>query len=95
MERQELYCHNCEMYVRFNLDIELNGQHIIECPNCKHKHYRFILNGEISDGRWGRDPSQDQVYMANNTTAYSFSVYANSTGTTGYTTMLWLNTTCT
>lgn len=53
VENQELYCHACNKYVQFQLDFELNGQHVIKCPNCGHEHYRYIDNGKISDRRWG------------------------------------------
>ena len=34
IERQELHCHNCDQYVQFNLDLELNGKHILNWPKC-------------------------------------------------------------
>lgn len=57
-EAQELFCHECERYVRFTLDLSINGNYVLECPNCGHKHYRVVQDGKISDIRWGRDPSQ-------------------------------------
>ncbi len=33
LERQELFCHNCQSYVQFNLDTEMDGQYILNCPN--------------------------------------------------------------
>lgn len=53
VRNQELFCHNCEKYVRFQLDEEVEGQHIIKCPECGHEHYRYVNNGIISDTRWG------------------------------------------
>jgi transcription elongation factor Elf1 len=37
-EAQELHCHNCDKYVQFTIDTELNGNHVLECPNCGHEH---------------------------------------------------------
>jgi hypothetical protein len=91
-ENQELHYHNCDMYVRFNLNTELNGQHIIECPNCGHKHYRYILDGKISDRRWGRDPSQDQIFTACNTTYSTVSFFESCTSATTYLRSLWFDT---
>lgn len=58
-EKQELHCHNCKNYVRFNLDLSIDGNYKLKCPECGHLHYRIVKNGIISDLRWGRDPSQD------------------------------------
>ena len=59
-ERQELYCHNCNNYVQFNLDISQNDNYVLDCPKCGHKHYRVVKDGKITDARWGQDPSQNQ-----------------------------------
>jgi len=54
VEKQELYCHACGMYVQFDLDLDLNGKHVLDCPNCGHEHCRYVHNGRISDRRWDR-----------------------------------------
>lgn len=36
--RQREWCHNCEKEVIFEFE-ECNGQQVIDCPNCGHKHY--------------------------------------------------------
>lgn len=51
-EPQELFCHNCDMYVQFRLEMEVDGNYEIECPNCGHMHYRVVKNGVITDVRW-------------------------------------------
>lgn len=56
--REELHCHNCDQYVQFMLDYDLDGSHILNCPNCGHQHYRIIEKGRITAQRWGQDPSQ-------------------------------------
>lgn len=86
LERQELYCHHCENYVQFNLDTELNGEHILNCPVCGHKHYRYVNDGKISDKRWGRDPSQ-QSYQA-----YSYPVTGSITYSASSTFTVYLRT---
>lgn len=53
IENSELYCHVCNKYVQFQLNFQMNGQHVIKCPNCGHEHYRYINDGKISDRRWG------------------------------------------
>jgi uncharacterized protein YbaR (Trm112 family) len=54
IERQEIYCHHCGLYVQFDVDTALNGNHILNCPNCKHEHCRVVENGKITDVRWGQ-----------------------------------------
>ena len=38
IERQELQCHACGKYVQFDIDLSLNGNHVLNCPNCGHEH---------------------------------------------------------
>jgi len=53
IQRQELFCHNCKGYVQFNIDLSLDGNHVLECPNCKHEHCRVVKDGVITEDRWG------------------------------------------
>jgi len=96
---QELHCHNCNRYVQFEVDLELNGNYVLDCPNCGHKHYRTVRDGRITDQRWGRDPSQGgaqyiQLYATGtswastattsaNTVTYSSYTYDSSTSSSG------------
>ena len=54
IERQEIFCHDCQKYVQFNIDVSLNGNHVLDCPNCGHQHCRVVENGVITDVRWGQ-----------------------------------------
>lgn len=54
IERQELFCHNCGRYVQFPIDLSINGNHVLKCPNCKHEHCRVVRDGVITDDRWDR-----------------------------------------
>lgn len=47
LEHQELYCHNCNGYVQFSLDTELDGAYILNCPNCGHEHYIQQVHGTL------------------------------------------------
>jgi DNA-directed RNA polymerase subunit RPC12/RpoP len=77
-ERQELWCHECERYVQFNIDMELNGNHVIICPNCGHEHCRVVQNGFITENRWDRRNGGGgvQTYSASGITSTSISTYA-------------------
>jgi hypothetical protein len=94
-ERQELHCHNCDKYVQFDMDVSLNGKHVINCPFCGHEHLRYVNKGVISDRRWGsRNVPTIQTWA---TTATDTSVYdlmnATATDTASYFASSWLNAT--
>jgi hypothetical protein len=52
IEKQEIYCHNCNSYVQFPMDLSLNGNHVLKCPNCQHEHCRVVKDGVITGDRW-------------------------------------------
>jgi len=54
VENQEIYCHNCGRYVQFPVDLSLDGNHVLNCPNCNHEHCRVIKKGVITDDRWAQ-----------------------------------------
>ena len=47
----EFYGH-CGGYIYVKLNLELNGNHVVNCPNCGHKHYRVVKNGIITEDRF-------------------------------------------
>jgi len=53
IQRTELHCHDCGRQFVAELDFDVNGDHVIECPHCEHEHYRAIRDGVITDRRWG------------------------------------------
>lgn len=95
-ESQELHCHNCNRYVQFPLDLSMDGQYVLNCPNCNHQHYRVVNKGVISEVRWGTDPSQMQstppgwitILNATSTTA---SVDTSSSSASQILNQSWLN----
>ena len=93
MQMTEFYCHYCGGWIRKALDYSLNGNHVIECPKCKHEHCRVIVNGEITGDRW-QSRNQTITYTTNMS-----SYYLSSSSTTSMTAGLlylaqsWLNTT--
>jgi hypothetical protein len=54
----EFWCHCCDRpgdgggYVYVKLNTNLEGNHVINCPNCGHKHYRVVKEGIITDCRF-------------------------------------------
>lgn len=83
LKRQELHCHNCNNYVQFEVDIELNGNHVLKCPSCDHEHCRVVRDGEITDDRWD---SRNQTFNVSGTMSYTanstWTAYNNSTNVT-------------
>jgi hypothetical protein len=79
VERQELWCHNCSRYVQFSVDLELNGRHIIKCPNCDHEHYRVVNKGVITEERWGSSNNIPTYFVTN--TTFSMISITSSTAT--------------
>jgi hypothetical protein len=44
---QEFYCGECRGYFMVNLNIAINHEVEILCPQCEHKHRRCIVDGTI------------------------------------------------
>lgn len=59
--RTFMHCHNCSKGFVALLDHAIEGNHVIECPHCGHKHYRSIKDGKVSETRWGSDDEKDAV----------------------------------
>jgi len=80
--RQEIHCHHCDKYVQFEMDMGVNGNHVLECPNCGHEHCRVVKDGEITGERWG-SRNGGTVYISGSTmTTTVTSVYTCMSSTT-------------
>jgi hypothetical protein len=53
---QEFYCGECNGFFRAPINVELNIQALIECPECKHQHHRFVKDGHIYESGRGGTP---------------------------------------
>jgi DNA-directed RNA polymerase subunit RPC12/RpoP len=42
----------CGKIFDINLNLSLNGKYRINCPNCNHKHYRWVKDGKITEERF-------------------------------------------
>jgi hypothetical protein len=96
-EKQEIHCHECNKYVQFDIDLSLNGNHVLKCPVCGHEHCRVVKDGIITDDRWS---SRNRTIYVTQTTYSASSTYATysagstSTGTaSSYLYGSWMNTT--
>ena len=52
VQRTEMNCHACSKNFVAELDFDISGNHIIECPHCGHEHCRTIKDGKITEARW-------------------------------------------
>ena len=101
IEKQEIYCHGCGNYVQFDIDMNLNGNHVLKCPKCGHEHCRVVENGVVTDDRW--DSRNGNTYNVTSTITYSaistWTTYSsNSTATStlrGFLYNSWINVTAT
>ena len=59
-QKVEFYCMSCSKYFNINLNMSLNGNHRVHCPNCGHIHYRKIENGVITEDRFN-DNQDDPI----------------------------------
>lgn len=85
-ERQELWCHECQRYVQFDIDISLNGNHVIICPVCGHEHCRVVENGKITEVRW--DSRNNSIVGNFGTSTYLITTGNTTTLTSTYNTYL-------
>ena len=89
----EIYCHECDGYIRVVLDYSLNGNHEIRCPKCDHIHWRVIKDGEITSDRY---KSSSGMIILSATTSDNYYL-ASSESTTSANNIFfaqsWLNTT--
>lgn len=47
-----MHCHECGKGFIAQLDMALDGNHIVECPRCGHEHCRSIKAGVVTGDRW-------------------------------------------
>ncbi len=80
IERQEIHCHECGKYVQFDIDTEMEGNHVLECPECGHEHCRVVKGGQITGERW--DQRNGQTFVIS-TSTITTTISSNFTITSG------------
>jgi hypothetical protein len=85
-ERQEIHCHACDKWVQFIIDVAMDGNHVLNCPNCNHEHCRVVKDGKITD--FIRDQRngptyQVPVYYISYTVNSAFDTIYSVTSSTG------------
>ena len=96
VNRQELFCHNCNKYVRFDVP-ENDGRLVVICPDCGHEHLRVVSNGVITEERWGSRNNQPVMYagrVSSSATSFVQVFTANSTSSSStFIAQSWLDST--
>lgn len=86
-DRQELYCHNCQRYVQFQFDNQVDGNYTIVCPQCGHEHHRVAKGGKITGERWAS--SSTPTMMATSTTSAGTSIFYTSASSSQFLVYSW------
>ena len=58
---QEFYCGECDGYFFVKLNMALNHEIELRCPNCAHEHRRCIVEGQIYESGRYRTDSKEKV----------------------------------
>jgi DNA-directed RNA polymerase subunit RPC12/RpoP len=58
---QEFYCGECRGYFVVRLNMSINHEAEIVCPNCGHEHRRSIVDGHILENGRYRSESRERV----------------------------------
>ena len=71
-----IYRCNCGCYVWFLIDLSLNGNHVLKCPNCGHEHCHVVKDGVITEDRWD---SRNETYPVS-----IYTITTSTIATSGY-----------
>lgn len=50
--RSDMHCTECLKNFIAQLDLSLDGDHVVECPWCGHHHCRVVKDGKVTEVRW-------------------------------------------
>lgn len=87
--RTDLHCHQCSKGFVAELNFDVEGNHVIECPHCGHEHCRVIKGGAITGDRW--DTRADRVDVLPRSVWKANVLQAKTSTTAAYIRDLWLN----
>ena len=69
-EEFEFYCSGgCKGYTTFPIDVSIDANVILVCPNCKHEHFRKMKDGKITEDRHGVQKDDQFVHRIEPTMA--------------------------
>lgn len=59
--RTDCDCHSCGGKFVAKLNYDIDGDHRIVCPRCRHIHYRTITKGVVTETRWKDRPPEETM----------------------------------
>jgi len=63
--RTDMHCTECSKSFIAQLDMSLEGNHVIECPYCGHEHCRVVTSGKVTGDRWDTRVQRHDVHKRN------------------------------
>lgn len=90
VQRTEMHCHSCSKQFVAELDLDINGNYVIECAHCGHEHYRTITDGKITEGRWGSGDTST-VRISGRSVWKSSVIQAKTSSVSAFIRERWLN----
>lgn len=63
--RTDMNCTNCSKNFIAQLDMSLDGNHVVECPYCGHEHCRVVKAGKVTGDRWESRQQRHDVHKRN------------------------------
>jgi DNA-directed RNA polymerase subunit RPC12/RpoP len=91
MVRTDLYCHECNKHFIAELDFDIDGKHVVECPHCGHEHCRYIQKGFVSNERWEGRNSNETVKVPTRRVWKHNSLKATTSSASEFIRNRWLN----
>lgn len=87
--RTDMNCTECHKSFIAQLDMSLDGNHVVECPYCGHEHCRVVKAGTITSERWSSRAQRHDVHKRN--VWKSDSRPARTTTAAEFIRQVWLN----
>lgn len=86
-----LSCTNCQQVVRVSIDRQATGNLTIVCPNCEHEHYRYVIDGVITEDRWRSSAQMIPSYYYSATTSADSTATSYTTAGSAFLQSSWYN----
>lgn len=91
LQRTEIHCHSCSKNFVAELDLDINGDHVIECAHCGHEHMRTVKDGKITEARWGTAPDSNTTRVNGRSVWKSSVIQAKTSSVAHFLRERWLN----
>lgn len=90
VQRTDMHCTECGITFVAELDFDINGDHVVECPGCHHEHCRTIKDGKITEARWDHR-NQNAIRVSKNSVWKSSVLQAQTSTVSAFIRERWLN----